>query len=332
MADNSILDKFSQQQDLSPKLGKITQEICRETGFILGEELHRRFIYEKDKTWRVKYAGVYQDKPAVLLVLGMRLDQDEEEIRNAFRKQAKGSRVRPPMTYAHHVFDENKEYGFTIEERVDGPMLYRPDEDPETASAKFAEFYRELNKAVTKPFWPNEHGPSARDFSVKQLDKWMKVAEEKGPGTAQRYKDVLNKLRAGILRGMEGRELVFMHPHLCGPDIRLGENGEFIVFVNHFWSWRQPGYGIAFPIWHQWMHLPEGKRSAEDVRRITNAWIERGLADEAELRTMLLNRVFGSLILDLPAKEKLAPESSESVAPMYEAFLEEGKRLCPALF
>jgi hypothetical protein len=320
MTDNNIIDKFSQQEDLSPKLEKITEEICRETGFILGEELHRRFIYDKNKTWRVKYSGTYQNKPAVLLIDGMKHEEDEETIRIAFREQAAGLRVRPPMTYAHQVFDENKGYGFTLEERVDGPMLYRPDEDPEIASAKFAEFYHALNKAVTKPFWPNEHGPSAQDFSAKQLDKWEKLANEKG----------LEWLRAGILQGMEGKELRFMHPHLCGPDVRLGENGEFIVFANHFWSWRQPGYDIAFPIWHQWMHLSHASRDTLHVSRITDAWMKQNLADEKDVRAMLLNRVFGSLILDLPAKAKLAPESEASVAPMYEAFLAEAERLLKA--
>lgn len=331
MTDNSIIDKFSEQEDLSPKLASITQEICDSTGFVLGEELHRRFIYELGKTWRVKYSGTYYAKPAVLLIVGMKLEEDEETIRIAFREQAHGSRVRPPMTYSHQAFDDNKGYGFTIEERVDGAMLYRPDEDPEIASAKFAEFYRELNKAVTKPFWPNEHGPSAQDFSAKQLDKWMKLAEEKEPGSTERYKDVLDKLRADILSGMEGKDLHFMHPHLCGPDIRLGENGEYIVFVNHFWSWRQPGYDIAFPIWHQWMHLPEGERSAADVQHITDIWMKQNLADEKDLRAMLLNRVFGSLILDLPAKAKLAPESAASVATLFEAFVKEGERLCLGL-
>ncbi|HVM90766.1 MAG TPA: hypothetical protein VMU11_02635, partial [Verrucomicrobiae bacterium] len=289
--------------------------------------LHRRFIYEKDKTWRVKYSGTYQGKSAVLLVDGMMHEEDEETIRIAFREQATGSRVRPPMTYVHQAFDEAKGYGFTLEERVDGAMLYRPDEDPEIASAKFAEFYRELNKALTKPFWPNEHGPSALDFSAKQLDKWMKLAEEKEPGSSQRYKDVLVKIRASVLAGMEGKELCFMHPHLCGPDIRLGENGEYIVFGNHFWSWRQPGYDIAFPVWHQWMHLPEGKRTAADVQHITDVWMKQNLTDEKDLRAMLLNRVFGSLILDLPAKAKLAPESEASVAPLFGAFVAEGERL-----
>jgi hypothetical protein len=326
MTDNNIIDKFSTQQDLSPRLASITKEICGQTGFVLGEELHRRFIYEKDKTWRVKYSGDFQGKSAVLLIVGMKLEEDEEAIRIAFREQAKGSRVRPPHTYVHQAFDEAKGYGFIIEEKVDGPMLYKPDEDPESASAKFADLYRELKKAITKPFWPNEEG-SAKEFSDKQLDKWLKIAEEKEPGSTKRFANELEKFRAAILSGMEGKELVFVHPHLCGPDIRLGPEGEYIVFVNHFWSWRQPGYDIAFPIWHQWMHLPEGKRSAADVQRITKAWMKQGLADESDMKPMLLNRVFGSLILDLPAKGKLPPETKVGVEPMFASFIAEGERL-----
>ena len=326
MTDNQIIDKFSQQGDLSPRLAEITGTVCRETGFVLGEELHRRFIYEKNKTWRVKYGGMYKDKPAVLLIDGMKHEEDEEVIRIAFREQAKGSRVRPQMTFIHQAFDEVKGYGFTIEERVDGPMLYAPDENPEIASAAFAEFYRELKKTVSKPFWPNAQG-TALEFSMKQLDKWEKLSAEKDPGVVEKMKPFLDRLREGIARGMEGRGLEFVHPHLCGPDIWLGSDGEYIVFVNHFWSWRQPAYDTAFPIWHQWMHLPIEKRSPEDMKRITEAWMKQELADPIALRAMLLNRVFGSLILDLPAKAKLAPENNETVAPLYQAFMAEGERL-----
>lgn len=333
MTDNRIIDKFSTQEDLSPKLASITKEICERTGFVLGEELHRRYIYEKDKTWRVKYAGTHREKPAVLLVLGMKLEEDEEGIRRAFREQAAGSKVRPPDTYIHEPFDEARGYGFTIEERVDGPMLYRPDEDPEIASKAFADFYRELRRVVTKPFWPNEHGPNAKEFSMKQLDTWEKLSREKEPGVVERMKPFLDRLRFAIGKDTEARELRFMHAHSCGPDIRLGDSGEYILFVNHFWAWRQPSYDLAFPIWHQWMHLPADKRTPSDIQTITDTWMARvksdlsDLVDEQALRSMLLNRVFGSLILDLPAKARLAPESNETVAPMYQAFVAEGERL-----
>lgn len=332
MTDNAIIQKYSSQEDLSPKLSVITDEICRETGFVLGEELHRRFIYEKEKTWRVKYAGEYQGKPAVLLILGMKLEEDEEAIRQAFRAQAEGSRVRPPHTFFHRAFDDSKGYGFTIEERVNGPMLYAPDEDPFKAAATFVVFYRELRKAVLKPFWPNEQG-DARTFSMDQLDGWMKLAEQKEPGSTARYQNTLDRLRGAISKGMDGKELRFIHPHLCGPDVRLGSEGAYVVFVNHFWSWRQPSYDLAFPIWHQWMHLPVGKRTAANVQRITDAWLNAvkkelpDLVDLACLRVMLLNRVFGSLILDLPAKANLTPESPETVNPMFEALIAEGERL-----
>lgn len=326
MTDNQIIDKFSQQENLSPKLADITAEICRGTGFVLGEELHRRFIYDKNKTWRVKYSGKYRGEPAVLLIVGMKLEEDEEGIRQAFRDQAEGSRVRPPMTYVHQVFDEAKGYAFTIEEHVDGSMLYASDEDPGVASARFAEFYRALKSAISSPFWPNSQGTSF-EFSMNQLDKWEKLSEEKDPGVVKKMKPFLDRLRGAIGTGVDDRELEFTHPHLCGPDIRLGAEGEYIVFVNHFWSWRQPAYDIAFPIWHQWMHLPIGKRTSEDVMRITEAWMEQELVDPSALRAMLLNRVFGSLILDLPAKAKLAPENNETVAPLYKALIAEGERL-----
>lgn len=333
MTDNRTIDKYFEQEDLTPRLAEITRAICDETGFILGEEFHRRFLYDRDKTWRVKYAGTFEERPAVLLVVGMKPEEDEEGIREAFRAQAKGTRVRPPHTYVHRPFDEGKGYGFMIEERVDAPPLFDVEGDPVAAARAFASFYRQLRLAVAKPFWDNEHG-SLREFTERQAEKWIELAKRKHPEAFARVEPHALHLRDAMLAALRDTgHLQFMHAHLAPGDVRHLSSDEYVVFANHFWSWRQSAYDVAFAVWQQWMHLPVGRRTPEDVARITNTWRDEitsacpEYVRTEDLHAMLLNRLLGSLILDVPAKERLAPESPATVAPLYEAFVKEGKRL-----
>ena len=84
-------------------------------------------------------------------------------------------------------------------------------------------------------------------------------------------------------------------------------------------------YDLAFPVWQQWMALPSSKRGCGEVERITRVWGERlraGLGerfDEHAWKGQLLNRVYGSILLDIPA---IARREGVSFADMKE-FIEE---------
>ncbi len=219
-------------------------------------------------------------------------------------------------------FDETKGYAYTVDEYVDAPSLFDPAGSPETAAESFAPFYRELRKTVTKPFW-DIPDTSRAAFAKQQLKTWTELARKRNPEWIDRYAHILCRLKGPLQQ--EGDALIFMHPHLSGADVRMSGN-EWIVFANHFWSWRQPGYDIAFPLWGQWLALPPEKRTPEHVARITDAWMDMaerelsGIVSPSDVRLMLLNRLYGSLILDIPAKEKTEdPDAVEALASACEA-------------
>ncbi|MFZ2804518.1 MAG: hypothetical protein WA001_04800 [Patescibacteria group bacterium] len=332
---NDIVKEFPNHPNFTDDaVAQAVAAISAETGFVSADhEIQRRFIYDRNKTWRVRIEGTFQGKKAILRVENLKLEVDEEMIRQKFRLQAAGSKVRPPMTYATQPFDEAKGYAYSIDEFVDGEALFLPTMQPERPARDFVRFYRELRGAVTKPFWPQADA-DAEVYSKAQLDKWTELARSQDPELVTRHEPLLGKLRAAILAGMHGRTLGFVHPHLAGTDVRFKRaEGEYIVFANHFWGWRQPGYDLAFPIWGQWMALPVGHRTHENVASITDAWTAR-ITDELSgfvlpeaVRVMLLNRVYGSLILDLPALSRREGETAESVAPLIAAFIAEGERL-----
>lgn len=328
---NQIVERYPTHAGLTDeRIGEIVREIFAETGFVRAQEVQRRMIYDPDKVWRVRIRGTFDGKPALLRVENLKLDVDEESIRAAFRRQTEDSRVRPPRTYATKPFDDDRGYAWSIDEFVDAPVLFLPGMRPFRPARDFVRFYRELREAVTEPFWPADV-TDAEAFSRTQAATWSDLARSHDAERIDRLAPTLDRLKERILSGMRGRVLSFMHPHLSGADVRVTRDGEYVVFANHFWSWRQPGYDVAFPIWGQWLALRADHRNPESVCEITDAWLAvvvrelRPYVDPEAVRTMLLNRLYGSLLLDVPAQRHR--ETAASVAAMEQALVAEAERL-----
>lgn len=305
------------------------EAIGRETGFVPEGEVARRTIYDPSKIWRVRMRGTYGDRAAMLRLENLKLEIDEEEIRRHVRTQAAGYRIRPPETYRSESFDEQRGYAWSLEEDVGGEPLFVPAGSPQDAAEDFVSFYRELRQAIREPFW-NTQTTDARVFTEQQLKSWEELA---GPEARNdpRVAALIVRLRERMLAKLQSVSLRFMHPHLSGTDVRVLEDGSWVVFANHYWSWRQPGYDIAFPIWGQWLALPFDCRSPDQIAEITDVWRTimgrelRDLIAPDELRTMLLNRIFGSVLLDVPAKRAFEP--LEAVEVLQESLIKEGERL-----
>jgi hypothetical protein len=312
-------------------LARATAEVAAATGFVAGVELQRRFLYDRNKTYRVRIEGTLNGTPAVLRLENLKLEEDEEAVRGAFRRQATGFRVRPPQTFTSQPFDASMGYGYSLDEAVSGSILFDPAGSPIVACEAFLPFYRELWAAVREPFWTNANGSTAV-FTKSQADEWLALARKKNPEDVSRVWPLAGRLAERMQEALTGAPLRFMHAHIGGSDIRCSA-GEWIVFANQFWSWRQPAYDVAFPLWNQWMALPVERRTAAEMERITEAWVEAvvhglaGLVEDGDLYPMLLNRLYGSLLLDIPAKRGQAGETTETVAALEAAFGAEAERL-----
>ncbi len=281
-------------------------------------------LYDMDKTWRVRIHGAYDGMPALLRIENLKLETDEERVRAAFRAQS-GGMIRPPVTFVSAPFDNAVGYAWSIDEAVGDQILFDPTGDPAEGARAFLKFYVTLRRAVRKPFLDHPQVDDAAAFGAEQAKKWTEIAQQRDPDVMSRHVVLLDRLRDRFIVPMRRKKLVFCHAHLSGWDVRIGPGGSYVVFANHFWSWRQPGYDIAFPIWGMWMALPPEQQTPEDVRAITDVWLQclfpqppegvdlderhpvpldgiRHWVAPEDLRTMLLNRCFGSLILDLPAK------------------------------
>jgi hypothetical protein len=331
--ENDILGSAIEHSGFSDEdIQSAIEQISADTGFEAKDEIQRRYIYDRSKTWRVRIAGLYQGKPAVLRIENLKLNIEEEQAREAFRQQVKERKgnVRPPDTYAFVSFDESRKHGWSIDESVPGPMLFDPEGDPEFAADRFCSFYRELRRAVPRAFWSGPSDPDQQTFLVEQLHKWELLSREKYHDQHVRHFDILVELERTLLSARLNA-FRFQHAHLAGSDVRLGFNGVHIVFANHFWTWRQEAYDVAFPIWNQWLALSDDQRTPEQVARITTTWLTgvgsnlKGLIREEDLRLMLLNRIFGSLLLDAPAQ--CEHRSPDSIRALEIALVAEARRL-----
>ena len=333
--ENLILQKYSALRGFTQDaVDRALKEICEETGFVPVQETLRRYIFDPSKTWRVHFRGWWGGPPVSLCIENMPHETDEEDIRQAFRKQARalGVRsVRPPRTFLHHPFDEARGYAWTLCEEMSDRLLFVPDrESAGLASQSFADFYRALRRSVKMPFWPCEHA-DASSFSQTQLEEWKKLSLERHPDHAARVMPIVDRLAGPYLAARKHRTLKFMHAHLTGTDVRIGPAGEYIVYANLFWKWRQPGYDVTFPMWGQWLALPDDKRTPETVRSITETWIEmiRGelhdLVDAEDVLFMVMNRLIGALLLDVQAQR--VNRSEPAVIALEAALITEAKRI-----
>lgn len=331
--DNQIVSKFFDHPDFTPYVDGAVRQVCKEYGFDPTGIVHKRHIYCPDKLWRVRIKGVWQKLPAMLRIENMRLESDEEKIRQAFRVQCKGAKVRPPETYVARPYDETRGYAFSIEEYVDGEPLFDPASAPESAWS-FAPFYRELRNAVYEPFWDCPE-IDASAYSVAKMAEWHLIAARKFPERTQSLDKVVSRLMAHSLDLLGDSPLRFQHAHLAGDDIRESKHGDWVVFANHFWRWGQAGYDVMLPMWSMWLSLPHERRNAKEVSHITDIWLTMcrdslsDLISPDETLSMVLNRLYGALLVDVPAKH--GSEKAEHTQALEEALLDESERILTAI-
>lgn len=326
-----LVHSVSTIPDGRPTLAQALSILSKELGFTPnpGNPASRQ-VYLAAKTWRQRFFGMIGDKPVSLRIDSHRLPVEEETMRDKFRSQIGIGRIfpiRPPNTYDWQPFDARKGYGWSLDEIGGDDPVFRPDQDPAQASRAFLEMYHELRSAIRTPFWHVDIA-SAAELSQQQVALWRARSSELVPGYAEKHASLLERLEQAFVSQQQGVKTCFMHAHLAGPDVRR-KNGEYLVFANHFWSWRQPGYDIAFAIWSQWMSLSFERRTPSEVAHITNVWLQyfqKERPDYAKgVKAMLLNRCFGSLLLDIPLKYER--ESPEVIQVLETAIVAEAKRL-----
>ncbi len=309
---NELIEKYGTFTGMTPDEEQdLLRRVCDKTKFEIDTTdavLTRRKIFDASKQWQVRVRGSWNDRPASLKLFTMKPEIDGEWMRERFREYAKGPAIRPPVTYVHKPYEETEGYGYTIDEYVDSSPLFNPTAPPDVTAALFIRFYCALRHAVREPFWKaSEDEADAAALNRRQIATWKRLSAKQYPEFFEKYCTLVDQLEQQMWFELKNRSTVFSHAHLTGADVRRTETG-YVVYVNRFWRWNQPGYDIAFPIWHQWLALPDNSAINASVQRIAWVWlheVKEKLSKHVtanDVCIMLLNRIVGALLLDLPAR------------------------------
>ncbi len=334
-----IVSRYPDYQDLIPRLARILEELSSREGLSIGVEERRLMIYDADKVWRVFYTGTYHGAPATIRVDGMDMQIPEDLYVERFRAVLRRSRatvavataeVRPPHVLMSEAFEAMRGYGFTVEESVQGEAAWNAKDDPAVVSEAFMRLYRVLRVLLREPFLPAPEDLDAQRFHNEQYAGWLKVARAMHTDHTERVHERVRLLYAASRELLAGKKRTFQHAHLAPENCTRAASGEYVLRANHFWGWRQPLYDVAFGVWQQWLSLPVERCTMQEVARIADIWkknLQEVIGDEFgddAWRAMLLNRVYGAVLLDLPPR---ITDEAQRTTQLEEALLDFGANL-----
>ncbi len=327
-SSNRIVEKYFADNTFSKNVQRITREIVNDTGFVIEKEIFRGFIYNKEKLGSVIYKGIYNAKPAVLKIQGLRPDTDEIDIIEDFNKQNKSSKVRLPQLFAAMRYDKAKQYGYLITEFIDAPHIFQMPYANEVEKRDFCNFYQEYrNKTVNQPFVKNYGNETSSQFVIRRAKNWKKVALDR--------KNILKRLTIDRLVSMLEiyneimqseltiSKMVFCHGHLTANDI-FKQQDKYILLSNLYWSYRPELYDLVFGLHWCIENIQDKDVTYDKLEKFIKDWIDNfydipvvklDKNGKQKLHLMLLERTFGGVLLDTGSQD-LSNISANQLFPL----------------
>jgi hypothetical protein len=309
---NKITEKYFKQTDFSTQAAAVLTQVSEETGFVAEKEIWRGVIYDKNKVGSLIYRGVWQNKPAVLKLQGLKPEIDEQEMVEKFNAQNKSRRARLPEIYLSEPWNEKRGYGYLICEYLDAPLIFKMPFASSDEMRDFVNFYQEYRElSLTKPWLPADQLNSL-DFTRQRVEHWQKISEAKGRLKASDYIPYLNRYYSLIDKNSASVPMVFCHGHLTANDIFKLPNGSYVLLSNLFWSYRPQWYDLAFNLWACFLNIRDVNFSFNDLIKYLESWLEvyreipvvKADADfSRKIYLSLLERTIGAILVDLGASE-----------------------------
>ncbi|GEM_PF-794649 len=329
---NQVSEKFEGVNgDFGKRAEALLRGACERVGFESAGEIWRGLIYDRDRVGTVIVRGVYQGKPAVLKMQGVRPQIEEADLIVGFNRENQSKRIRVPEVYYAEPWGGAWHYGLTIMEDVTAPALYTPPFADDAVRAAFADFYTEFcEHTVGEPFVPREdREKDTATFLRTRLAVWKKIN-----ATADPKRRLHDAAQAQLVSGFEACidryavdvPMVFTHGHLGPNDIRVEAPGKYVLFSNFFWGWRPLWYDLVFNVWCNLMALwKEDPLRFSTAEILVNEWfatceaLHPARSDndfEKHFQFMLLERCVGSCLVDLVVADRGAEAETRRVAQL----------------
>lgn len=317
---NKITEKYFTQDDFSQREADVLAQVTAETGFIVEKEIFRGMIYDKNKVGSLIYKGIFDSKPAVLKLQGLKPEVDEGEIVKHFTAQSKSKLVRVPALYVHKPWTEERGYGYLITEYLDAPKIFEMPFASAEQMQDFARFYQEYRTSALTRSWIEPETKDSLTFTVHRVDHWRKISEHKKRLALVDYAPYLVRYYPVAIKHLPTIPMVFCHGHLTANDIYRLDDGSFVVLSNLFWSYRPQWYDLAFNVWSCLMHIRDTNYTFEQLLEHVEKWlatyrsipvVQQDKEFERKITVLLLERTMGAILVDLGANDFYEKEESK---------------------
>ncbi len=306
---NQITEKYFNPPDLQNHEQKILAEILSQTNFQIEREIFRGQIYDKNKVGSLIYKGIWEQKPAVLKIQGLKPEIDETDIIKKFNSQNLSTKIHLPKLYKSVHWNNHNNYGYLISEFIEAPLIYSEPLANSTERQDFCNFYQEYKtKCLSKPFWKQDKNEqSSLDFTQKRVAHWTKISQSKNdfePRDLPRLVE-FSSLAQKILPSIS---IEFMHGHLTAADITKISPNKYVLMSNLFWSWRPEFYDTTFHLWMGIKSLRDLKIKSPQIIDYLEDWlasykkipvISSDPNFEKKFNIMMLERCVGAFLLDI---------------------------------
>lgn len=324
---NKIVENYFEQGDFSHQAARALQEIAAETGFLMQGELERRHIYDRSKIRSISYSGTLDGKPAVLILQGIKLEDQEGDMLRAFHAQNSSSFVRVPFLYADRAWDDARGYSYVIVEAVNGrPIFQRPFAAPADMLA-FAKFYNEYRThSIARP-WVKPEPITTLDFVKRRVNTWRSISESKGRLTPSDYLERVELFQSIAQRRLANVNMIFSHGHLTSNDILTANDGTFVMLANEFWTYRPQWYDLSFNLWSCFLSIRDTAYTPQELLSYFDEWMcvlanmpiaQADAQFASNMRMMMLERTIGAILTDIGASDAFA---STKQLPYYRHLL-----------
>ncbi len=332
---NKITEKYFEQEDFSKREKEVLDEVVKEAGFKIKREIFRGVIYEKSKVGSIIYSGVWQNKPAVLKLQGLKPEINESEIIKHFTAQNQSKIVRVPELYAYKVWEKKRGYGYLITEYIDAPRIFIMPFASEKEMREFARFYQEYHTSALVCSWIEPEALDTLAFTLKRVDNWRKISESKKRLKMNQYIPYLEEYYRLAAIHLSSIPMTFCHGHLTANDIYRLPDGSFAVLSNLFWSYRPQWYDLAFNLWACLVNIRNTNYTFEEFLDYTEKWlsvyreipiVKMDKQFERKITMMMLERTIGAILVDLGVNDFYdAPENKkyfEHLLPLHQKFFD----------
>jgi len=250
---NRIIEQYSQKFNLDNNSDKFLAEIVEETSFKPQKEIWRGIILgDKKKTGSIIFDGIYKNKPAILKIQHLRPEIDEPKIIAKFYQNSKSKKIFVPKILIHKDWNQKKQYGYFIAEKISYPKIYPSGVVTEKQMKEFCDLFQEYKtKIKTKPGWfkKENYEKDAIKFNLSRVNNWVKIAKNSGKLKSEFYQPKVALYKKIIKDNCQNQPMDFVHGHLSPHDILKASFKKYYLVSNMLWSWRPKWYELAFNIW-----------------------------------------------------------------------------------